>query len=335
MSFRQSDKGATRNLINNVQLNLCDPCETFAFLAVKKQKQFIMKQIYTHKMKQLLFIIVVLTGTLSYSQDITFTFANAEITNDGANDFYEADIMIAATSDFTVGSGLLYFNYNNAAFGSNISDGGTVEVTYPSPDYICGDVDAVVGGVVAVYGPFVQNDNTASRFAFSFQQTFGSGAMAGNNVTSTPAKLFHLKIQYIDSAIDPMMSFEGNPPFDDQFFTACGPVAVGLTPANCSGEPGTQLLNDTFDSSASTPVPLSVESVVFQNLKIYPNPVSDVINITATQTIEKVEIYDLLGKLVLETSTTNQIKVSQLTNGIYLFKIFSDGKNTTKKIVKK
>ncbi len=285
-------------------------------------------------MKQTLLFFTCLFGMISLqAQDLTFTFANAVITTDGANDFYEADIMIAATSDFTVGSGLLYFNYNNAAFGTNISDGGTVEVTYPSPDYICGDVDAVVGGVVAVYGPFVQNDNTASRFAFSFQQAFGSGAMAGNNVTSTPAKLFHLKIQYVDSAIDPMMTFEGNPPFDDQFFTACGPVAVGLTPANCSSEPGTQLPNDTFDSSASTPVPLSVETFSFQNLKVYPNPASDVINITANQTIDKVVIYDLLGKLVLETSTTNQIKISQLTQGVYLMKIHANNEAITKKIV--
>lgn len=291
-----------------------------------------MKQIYTHKMKQLLFIIVVLAGTLSHSQDITFTFDNAVITTDGVNDFYEADIMIASTSDFIVGSGLLYFNYNNAAFGTNISDGGTVEVTYPSPDYICGDLDAIVG-TIPVYGSFVQNDNTSSRFAFSFQQAFGSGAMAGNNVTSTPAKLFHLKIQYVDSAIDPMMTFEGNPPFDDQFFTACGPVAVGLATADCSSEPGMQLPNDTFDSSASTPASLSLESFTFQDLKIYPNPVNDVINITATQNINKVEIYDILGKLVLETIHTNQIKISQLTQGLYLMKIHANNEAITKKIV--
>ncbi len=290
-----------------------------------------MKHNYTTFMKLLLFTC--LFGIISLqAQDITFTFDNAIITTDGVNDFYEVDIMIESTADFIVGSGLLYFNYNNAAFGTNISDGGTVEVTYPSPDYICGDLDAVVLAI-AVYGPFVQNDNTSSRFAFSFQQAFGSGAMAGNNVTSTPAKLFHLKIQYVDSAIDPMITFEGNSPFDDQFFTACGPVAVGLAPADCSNEPGMQLLNDTFDSSASTPAPLSVESFTFQDLKVYPNPTSDVINITATQTIDKVEIYDILGKLVLKTSTTNQIKISQLTQGVYLMKIQANNEAITKKIV--
>ena len=35
-----------------------------------------------------------LMATSSYSQDIHFTFENAQNTNDGTNDFYEADIMI-------------------------------------------------------------------------------------------------------------------------------------------------------------------------------------------------------------------------------------------------
>lgn len=285
-------------------------------------------------MKKALLFFACLFGIISLqAQDLTFTFANAVITADGANDFYEADIMIASTSDFIVGSGLLYFNYNNAAFGANISDGGTVEVTYPSLDYICGDLDVIVGAV-AVYGPFVQNDNTASRFAFSFQQAFGSGSMAGNNVTSTPAKLFHLKIQYVDSAIDPMMSFEDNPPFDDQFFTACGPVAVGLSPADCSNEPGMQLPNDTFDSSSSTPAPLSVDSFTFQDFKIYPNPTNSIINIVTTSNIKTIVVYNLLGKKIVEYKSET-IDVADLSSGVYLLKIV-DTNNTSlvKKFVK-
>ncbi|MCF6356843.1 MAG: T9SS type A sorting domain-containing protein, partial [Draconibacterium sp.] len=79
--------------------------------------------------------------------------------------------------------------------------------------------------------------------------------------------------------------------------------------------------------------PLSVSQQKVDLIEIYPNPVSNVINIAATQTIDKVEIYDLLGKLVLKTIHTNTIKVNHLPNGIYLLKIFADGKSITKKIV--
>ena len=77
-----------------------------------------------------------------YGQDIHFTFANAQNTNDGSNDFYEVDVLIKSTVDFKLGSGLLYFNYNTAAFGPNVSANGKLEYTQPT-GYILGEVVVV------------------------------------------------------------------------------------------------------------------------------------------------------------------------------------------------
>eukprot|EP01038_Epipyxis_sp_PR26KG_P019907 gene19907-28182_t len=56
----------------------------------------------------------------------------------------------------------------------------------------------------------------------------------------------------------------------------------------------------------------------------FPNPVTDVINITSNINLDKVELYNLLGNLVLKTETnTNSIDVTNLSSGIYLISVYS------------
>jgi len=78
-----------------------------------------------------LFLITLINNSI-FSQDVSFAFANAQNTNDGSNDFYEVDVMISSTSGFKLGSGLLYFNYNTAAFGTNVNANGGLTVTQPT-----------------------------------------------------------------------------------------------------------------------------------------------------------------------------------------------------------
>lgn len=66
----------------------------------------------------------------------------------------------------------------------------------------------------------------------------------------------------------------------------------------------------------------------------FPNPTSDYVTITSNQSIEKVEIHDLLGNMVLNTSTnTNKVDVTNLSKGIYLVTAYSGSEKRTKKIV--
>lgn len=71
--------------------------------------------------------------------------------------------------------------------------------------------------------------------------------------------------------------------------------------------------------------------------KLFPNPVSgSFLNIKTSQ-ILKIEIYDVLGKLILPTtvdSGSSRIDVSQLKKGIYLIKMSSDKGSITKKLIK-
>ena len=70
------------------------------------------------------------------------------------------------------------------------------------------------------------------------------------------------------------------------------------------------------------------------DLKLYPNPTTDYISIETTARVKNIVFYDILGKLVLETTETQYISTTQFAQGVYLVKIQTDKGEVTKKIVK-
>ncbi len=74
------------------------------------------------------------------------------------------------------------------------------------------------------------------------------------------------------------------------------------------------------------------------DLILYPNPVSDNLNVAAKDTITKISIYNQLGQLVKSQNPLHSnfnIDVSNLSTGTYLIKIEANNKITTKQIIKK
>ena len=70
------------------------------------------------------------------------------------------------------------------------------------------------------------------------------------------------------------------------------------------------------------------------DVKVYPNPANSKINISSQFKIDKIDLYDMLGKLILTNkSESNVIDVSAITNGMYLLKIYSGERSSTKKLV--
>ena len=70
------------------------------------------------------------------------------------------------------------------------------------------------------------------------------------------------------------------------------------------------------------------------DFSIYPNPVSDVLNVSASTTVNSLGLYDLKGKLIT-TSKNTFIDTSLLTNGIYILKIETEKGIENRKIIKK
>lgn len=74
-----------------------------------------------------------------------------------------------------------------------------------------------------------------------------------------------------------------------------------------------------------------------EQVKMYPNPVKDILTLEKTNVIEKVSIYNTLGQQVLQAApgtTTANLNVSQLQNGIYMVNVTSNGAVTVKKFIK-
>ncbi|WP_456438436.1 T9SS type A sorting domain-containing protein [Psychroserpens sp.] len=81
---------------------------------------------------------------------------------------------------------------------------------------------------------------------------------------------------------------------------------------------------------------LSVEEFGLETIQMYPNPTSSYLTIkTPSQiTITKIEVYSLLGKKVLISTTgNNTLNVNQLASGIYVINITSSLGNISKKLI--
>lgn len=78
---------------------------------------------------------------------------------------------------------------------------------------------------------------------------------------------------------------------------------------------------------------LSLGEIKKTQVKIYPNPVRDVINISSDKSIQSVEIFDILGRLI-RTETKNNINVSQLSKGNYILKIKTSNQEIIEKFIK-
>ena len=81
----------------------------------------------------------------------------------------------------------------------------------------------------------------------------------------------------------------------------------------------------------------TVIPVVKRAIAVYPNPASNVLNITAEDTITTIQVYNTLGQQVINISPNNStatLNVSGLKAGVYLLNTVSNNKATTTRFVK-
>jgi hypothetical protein len=82
---------------------------------------------------------------------------------------------------------------------------------------------------------------------------------------------------------------------------------------------------------------LSIDTVVFNNFKYYPNPVKNSLSISNNYIINEIEISSLLGQVLIHKKTNElqaEINLVELPNGIYFVKVVSENCEKTFKILK-
>ena len=89
---------------------------------------------------------------------------------------------------------------------------------------------------------------------------------------------------------------------------------------------------------ANAQEPKNGSSVTIENLNFYPNPVTNgKIYITSKNSASKeISIYDVLGKLVLQTTlnvNNKEVNVGALNSGVYIIKIKENDATATRKLI--
>jgi len=117
-------------------------------------------------------------------------------------------------------------------------------------------------------------------------------------------------------------------------------TSISATPSSNaqSGNISVTANNDCGSSTERTlevMVTVGIDDVLSNQLQIFPNPTNDEIYIKTDLQIEKVEIYSLLGSLLIsENSFKGKISVSALPTGTYLLKVYTDKGMIVSKVVK-
>ena len=129
---------------------------------------------------------------------------------------------------------------------------------------------------------------------------------------------------------------------DDDPATSSGYSKIELT-----RPPNETLYISTWDFGSSSPGAFKIsayDSSILANtnfetntFKIYPNPVNDIIKFSNNESIDKLEITNILGQKVLESNPneiSGTLNISNLNSGSYFVKMFSNGKQQVLKILK-
>lgn len=106
-------------------------------------------------------------------------------------------------------------------------------------------------------------------------------------------------------------------------------------------EDGTQIFRDNgkFGSKATYMIDVTrtvgVEEYTSETA-IYPNPATEMINISSDNQVQRVEIFNMQGQLVkVQTGEVTSISVKDLANGLYTLKLTTDNGTSMHKIIKK
>lgn len=104
----------------------------------------------------------------------------------------------------------------------------------------------------------------------------------------------------------------------------------GINPYECVVHPAMQ-------GTITVEEALSVENFNKTTFEFYPNPVTDILTINADTIIDRVQIYDVTGKVVMDTTGGNLVSKIYMQNynaGTYFVKLIVAGQTKTKTIIK-
>ena len=181
----------------------------------------------------------------------------------------------------------------------------------------------------------------------------GSGKIAGKTASTSNINLTYIDISFANldtidiSNIPNLQSFyaQGNNLIaldvsNNSYLTA---LDITNNPLTCTQVSQVQLDNiptgwnkDSTTNYSTDCAALNLDDKELgEMVKMYPNPVNDLLHIDTEIALVKVELYSMLGQKVLEVhSGFNAIPIHQLSKGMYIVKLYSEAGTVTKKLIK-
>jgi len=199
---------------------------------------------------------------------------------------------------------------------------------------------------------------------FSNNGTLAPGTSPGTlsligNYSSSPTTLLDLELNGSNQGVDyDLLAIQGNGLFDgdvqitlgfgpsvnDEFIvaTTSGSISTCTLPATKTSDFGGSTFEFSVACRNNDEVVLTVTNETLSlsdfegessSIIVYPNPATDMVRFS-TKNINKIEIYDVAGKKVLE-SKSGSVSVKTLENGVYIIKgISADNTMTAKRLIK-
>ncbi|MEL1246284.1 T9SS type A sorting domain-containing protein [Flavobacterium sp. DGU11] len=108
-------------------------------------------------------------------------------------------------------------------------------------------------------------------------------------------------------------------------------TVVGATNYHCS-------IHAMMQGTITTEQVMGVEDLKKQEFEFFPNPVTDVLTINSKSVIDRVEVYDQNGRLIVNTTAGNpsvKLYMDNYSAGTYYVKAFSGNATKNVTVVKK
>ena len=221
--------------------------------------------------------------------------------------FVAGDAMAGLTGRTSLFSGLLQFT--PTANATVASSGNTVTPQVVTIAQLAGDVQAFESRLVQINGVTFENGDGTTVFvnppATNYNFTDGADTMIFRTAFA--------EANYIGGLV---------PSGSTSFIALVGNF-------NGAAQVTARSLND---------LTLSIRNNTISGLKVYPNPIVDGTLFISTElnAERNVQVYDLLGKQVLNVTTSNEaINISTLNTGLYVVKIIEAGNSATVKLAVK
>ncbi|HOS20465.1 MAG TPA: T9SS type A sorting domain-containing protein, partial [Bacteroidales bacterium] len=168
--------------------------------------------------------------------------------------------------------------------------------------------------------PYNYNASTAGTMYFRAIITNNCGN-ATSNVVSTIVKPLP-PTPVISQISNTPIILQSSATLGNQWFNLNGPIP-GATSQNYEVTAnGSYYVIVTIDGCSSSPSntitinSVSISEYANHNITVYPNPTNDHLNIISDQHIQKIQLVDILGNIVISTHETS-IDVSNYSDGIY------------------